>query len=71
MKTPEGIWMDTKSYFIKKAPEVHERDYYKSLGALYRVKLLNGPLGPYNQDEFDRRFCKYTIARAPRRSQDV
>lgn len=69
--TPKGIWMDTKSYFIKKAPKVHEGNYYKSLGALYRVKHPNGPLGSYNQDEFDRRFRKYTIARARRRSQDV
>ena len=63
--TPEGVWMDTKSYFITKAPLADEREFYRGIASFYKFKHPNGPLGPYNKEEFDRRFKEYAVSRAP------
>ena len=63
--TPEGMWMDTKSYFITKAPLADEREFYRGIASFYKFKHPKGPLGPYNKEEFDKRFSEYAVARAP------
>ena len=62
--SPEGVWGDSKSYFITKAPLVEEKSFYANMAGFYRVKHPNGPLGPYDREEFDRRFSKLSVARA-------
>lgn len=52
--SPEGIWADSKSYFITKGPLVDEKKFYRSLEALYKSKHPNGPLAPYYRGDFDR-----------------
>ena len=63
--TPDGIWGDSKSYFITKGPLVEEKSFYANMSGFYRLKHPNGRLGPYNKEEFDERFRKLSGIRAP------
>ena len=63
--SPEGIWLDSKSYFITKGPLVDEKTFYTNMASFYRIKHPNGRLDPYDKEEFDHRFSKMSVARAP------
>ena len=63
--SPEGIWCDSKSYFVTKAPLVEEKGFYTNMSGFYRRKHPNGMLGPYSKEEFDEKFRELIGIRAP------
>ena len=65
ISSPQGIWFETKSYFIKKPSKVPNEFYYKSLRGMYQDKHPHGPLDPYDKEDFDRRFEKLPVNRTP------
>ena len=65
ISTPDGLWFETKSYFIKKPSRVPDEYYYRSLRGCYRDRHPHGALDPYNKEDFDRRFEKLPVNRAP------
>lgn len=65
LSIPDGYWIDTKYFFVKKSPTVDQKFYYRSLRSCYECRQAAGGPEFYDRSEFDTMFSGCAVGRAP------